>query len=273
MEKFQLQLFFQIIGLGSASGLLYHNHLLYLISDNSTYLYEYKIESNELTKIALTENPAENISKKEKLDFESIALKGNKIVFLGSGSTENRNIAKSFHLKSKKIKTFDFIKHFENFRKITSLSNDELNIEGLIIIEDKILFFQRGNAINASNGIFIMNEITQNIIFKTVSLPKINNVEASFTDAILVDKTIYFLATVENTISTYDDGEILGTFVGEMNLENFNIENTILISKTNKFEGITLFKNTESEMEFLLCEDNDTEELKSNIYKLTINKK
>ena len=72
MEKFQLQLFFQIIGIGSASGLLFHNNLLYLISDNSSYLYEYKIDSNELNKIALIENPEENIPKKDKPDFESI---------------------------------------------------------------------------------------------------------------------------------------------------------------------------------------------------------
>ena len=47
--------------------------------------------------------------------------------------------------------------------------------------------------------------------FVTVKLPKISNVEFTFTDAILVDNFIYFLASAEDTISTYEDGEVLGS--------------------------------------------------------------
>lgn len=160
MEAFQLELFLSINGVGSSSGILHHENLLYIISDNSSFLYEYNLETAALVKHALDENPQENILKKDKPDFESMALKGNEIMILGSGSTKNRNNAKSFHLKSKKIKTIDFSIHFENFKKTASLSNDELNIEGLIIGSDNVLFFQRGNSIYASNGIFIMDEIT-----------------------------------------------------------------------------------------------------------------
>ena len=60
MEQLQLQLFLQIIGIGSASGLLFKDNSLFLISDNSTYLYEYNLDSNELNKIALVEKPEEN---------------------------------------------------------------------------------------------------------------------------------------------------------------------------------------------------------------------
>lgn len=272
MEKFQLQLFQEIKGIGSASGILYHDNSLFIISDNSSFLYEYNLETDALVKHALDENPQENIPKKDKPDFESIALKGNKIIILGSGSTENRNDAKNFYLKSKKIKTIDFSKHFENLKKTASLSNDELNIEGLIITSDKSYFFQRGNSINASNGIFILDETTNEIAFKTIKLPELNNIEASFTDAILVNENIYFLAAVENTISTYDDGEILGTFLCEMKLDDFVITKTLFLSEENKFEGITLYQQNETQLTFLLCEDNDTEVLESSIFKLTINK-
>lgn len=272
MEAFQLELFLSINGVGSSSGILHHENLLYIISDNSSFLYEYNLETAAVVKHALDENPQENILKKDKPDFESIALKGNEIMILGSGSTKNRNDGKSFHLKSKKIKTIDFSEHFENLKKTASLSNDELNIEGLIIGSDNVLFFQRGNSIHASNGIFIMDEITNEVVFKTISLPKLNNIEASFTDAILVNENIYFLAAVENTISTYDDGEVLGTFIGKMNSTTFKIAFTAVISESNKFEGLTIYKETESEIEFLLCEDNDTEVLESNIFKLTLTK-
>ena len=51
MENFQLSLFLKIIGIGSASGLVYQNDTLYVISDSSSYLYEYKIPEEKLNKI------------------------------------------------------------------------------------------------------------------------------------------------------------------------------------------------------------------------------
>ncbi|CAM3661037.1 hypothetical protein FLGE108171_09075 [Flavobacterium gelidilacus] len=273
MENFQLQLFFQIIGIGSASGLLYHNDLLYLISDSSSFLYEYSINENELNKIALVENPEKNIPKKDKPDFESITLDGNKLLIFGSGSTENRDSLKTYHFSTKKIRAKDLSELYNKIKSQFSIQNDELNIEGVFYLNKKFYLFQRGNGKNASNGIFIVNKDKEiEIQFKKVELPKINNIQSSFTDAILVDETIYFLASVEDTISTYDDGEILGTFLGKMKLADFSIEETILISDKNKFEGITLYKKTENQLEFLLCEDNDTDVLESKIYKLTINK-
>ncbi len=44
-----------------------------------------------------------------------------------------------------------------------------------------------------------------------------------FTDAILVEDKIYFLATAEDTTSTYDDGEILGSIIGRMDSKTFKI--------------------------------------------------
>ena len=81
MRNFTLQLQFQIAGIGSASGLVYKNNSLFVISDNSSFLYEYYIQEKKLTKIPLLENGQENIAKKNKFDFESIALKGQNSIF------------------------------------------------------------------------------------------------------------------------------------------------------------------------------------------------
>lgn len=267
MEKFQLQLFFKIIGISSASGLLFHDDLLYLISDNSSYLYEYKMDTNELNKIALVENPQENIPKKDKPDFESITLEGNKLLIFGSGSTKNRESLKTYHYLNKKIKEKDLSELYSKLKSQFSIQDDELNIEGIFNFNKKFYLFQRGNGKNASNGIFIVDKDKEiEIQFKKIELPKINNIQSSFTDAILVDDMIYFLAAVENTTSTYDDGEILGTFLGKMKLADFSVLETIQISDKNKFEGITLYKKTKNTIEFLFCEDNDTDVLESNIY-------
>ena len=79
------------------------------------------------------------------------------------------------------------------------------------------------------------------------------------------------MACSENTSNTYDDGEIYGSILGIIDFDTFEIINTIQITDNQKFEGLTLYKQSENEINFLLCEDNDTEELVSNIYQLTIN--
>lgn len=136
-----------------------------------------------------------------------------------------------------------------------------------------MLLFQRGNGKNSKNGIFIIpDNASLSKHFVAIKLPKIKNVEVSFTDAILVDNYIYFLATAEDTISTYEDGEVLGSLIGKMKSDTFEIIDTQTISNTQKFEGITLYENNDKEIQFLLCEDNDTEILESKIYKLTLKK-
>ncbi|HAH55295.1 MAG TPA: hypothetical protein DCM02_08445 [Flavobacterium sp.] len=275
MEKFTLELLFKIIGIGSASGLVYKDNSLFVISDNSSFLYEYYIPENELSKIKLFENAQENIPKKDKFDFESIALKGNKLHLLGSGSTANREKRLIYNLDSKKIKEKDLSKLYQNLKKYASISDEELNIEGAIFSNKNWFLFQRGNGANSRNGIIKTKSLKKECQTELVEvrLPKIKHVETSFTDAVLVEDKIYFLATAEDTTSTYDDGEILGSIIGRLNSQTFEIEFTQKISDTHKFEGLTLYKKTENEIQFLICEDNDTDILETNIYKLTVKMK
>jgi len=50
------------------------------------------------------------------------------------------------------------------------------------------------------------------------------------------------------------------------------IESMQKITDTHKFEGITFYDETQGHLEFLLCEDNDTETLESDIYRLIVRK-
>jgi hypothetical protein len=272
MEKFQLSVLFKIIGIGSASGLVYHQDKLYIISDNSTFLYEYNILNKRLDKIALVENPQDNIIKKEKPDFESITLKGNNLVLLASGSTDKRNKLFKYNINSKKIKEKSFEEFYRKLKSELEIKEDELNIEGLIITDKKILLFQRGNGGTSRNGIIYADDEPDNpkIKFIPFELPNIKNVETTFTDAILVEDKIYFLAAAEDTSSTYDDGEVLGSIVGSIDFKTMKLESTILISNKHKFEGLTVYKKTATQLELLLCEDTDTEVLVTDIYSLII---
>jgi hypothetical protein len=277
MEKFQLTLLFKIIGLGSASGLIYQDNKILAIGDNSSYLYEYYMDSNKLERHALAENSEENIAKSIKPDFEAITKYQDSLYLFGSGSTVNRTIMVQVDAKSKSvIKSQDLSDLYLAMQSFGKIAEEDFNLEGAIFNGETWFLFNRGNGKTNKNVIFsidgknLANEFR--IVANEYKLPKIKGIRTSFTDAILVDDKIYFLATAENTDSTYNDGEVLGSIVGRIDLKKMKIDFTKKITNTQKFEGITLFKKSEKEIEFLLCEDNDTEVLESNIYKLVISK-
>jgi hypothetical protein len=103
MEKFTLEILFQIIGIGSASGLFFNNNSLYIIGDNSGFLYEYNMQNQQLSHHPLIDNPSQNIPKNIKPDFESVTHHNDTLYVFGSGSTINRNKMIAFDLKSKTI--------------------------------------------------------------------------------------------------------------------------------------------------------------------------
>jgi hypothetical protein len=276
MKNFQLSEQFKIIGIGSASGLLFQDGNILLISDNSTYFYDYQIDSKQLNRYPLAKNPQENILKKDKLDFEAIAQHENNLYVFGSGSTKNRNKVIVLDNKTKAIiATIDVTHLYKSMQVVGQILPDDFNIEGAICDGKTWFLFNRGNGKLNRNVVFSIEG--ENLIsnFKITAteykLPKIKGVFSSFTDAVLIDKTIYFLATAENSNSTYSDGEVLGSILGSIDCQTHKIGFTKKITSTNKFEGITLVNKSNSEIVFYLCEDNDTEILESTIYKLIVN--
>ena len=275
MQKFTLELLFQIIGIGAASGIVYKGNSLLIIGDNSGFLYDYQIDSSDLKRHPLLEDPIENTPKKDKADFESITHFGDSLYIFGSGSTEKRNKMVEVNSSDKKvIATTDLSYLYGVMQSFGKINAEDFNIEGAIYNGESWFLFNRGNGSSNKNVLFtiggknLTNDFT--ILSNDYKLPKINGVRSSFTDAILVDDTIYFLATAEDTKSTYDDGEILGSLIGCIDTKTMKIDFTQKISDSHKFEGLTLFKNSNEKIEFLLCEDKDTEILETDIYKLTI---
>ena len=270
MEKFQLSVFTTIEGIGATSGLVCLDNSLFIISDNSTFLDQYNINEKTLDKIKLFNNSQESIAKKDKADFEAITLFDNKLYLFGSGSTKKRDRRFTFHLQTKQVKEKSLSKIYNRLKETISLADNELNIEGVIITETIIYFFQRGNGATAQNGVFSYDKKSKTVQFKVFTLPKINRIEATFTDAVLIDNTIYFLAAAENTTSTYNDGELMGSVIGTIDLKTMTLESCLQISDKQKFEGMSLYKKTAFQIELLLCEDNDSEELVSRIYLLKL---
>jgi hypothetical protein len=278
MKKFTLELFTTIIGIGSASGLFFHDNWLSIIGDNSGFLYEYNNTDSSLNKYPLLRNPSENILKKDKPDFESLTHFQDTLYIFGSGSTNKRNAMIEFDLKTrKKSTTNNLVDLYAVMQSFGNVKSEDFNLEGAIYDGENWYFFNRATRSSNKNVIFTLHAKKLNEEFSLLSndytLPKIKGVRSSFTDAILVEDKIYFLATAENTLSTYDDGEILGSLIGRIDLETMKIDFTQKISPTNKFEGLTLFSKNNKQIQFLLCEDNDTNVLESAIYKLSLDLK
>jgi hypothetical protein len=278
MEKLTLELLFKIIGIGSASGLFYKDNALLIIGDNSGFLYEFHMDSNDLKRYPLIENPSENIAKSEKPDFESMTHFQDTLYLFGSGSTIKRNAMVEFDLKEKrKITTNNLVDLYAVMQSFRAIKPEDFNLEGAVYDGENWYLFNRGNGTANKNTLFTLHAKKLNQEFSLMSndykLPKIKGVRTSFTDAVLVDDLIYFLASAEDTKSTYDDGEVLGTIIGSISLKTMKINFTKKISSTHKFEGLTVFKNSKNKIEFLLCEDKDTEILETEIYKLTLEQK
>ena len=278
MEKFTLELLFQIIGIGSASGLICKDNSLLIIGDNSGFLYEYQMDSKNLKRHPLLENPIENTLKKDKADFEAITHYGDSLYIFGSGSTEKRNKMIQVNSSDKKIiATNDIAALYATLQSFGAIKPEDFNIEGAIYTGESWFLLNRGNGSSTKNVLFTIEgkNLTNDfmILSNAYKLPKTKGVRSSFTDAVLVDDSIYFLATAEDTQSTYNDGEVLGSLIGRINLKTMKIDFTQKISSIHKFEGLTLYRNSKEKIEFLLCEDKDTEVLETEIYKLTLDKK
>lgn len=281
MQKFQLELLFHIIGIGSASGLLLNGTSLYLVSDNSHILYDYSLTDKKLEKINLAPigytGPLENVPKKEKADFEALTSMGEELYLFGSGSTAKRNTILHVDAQSKKVHPpIDATDLYLTMQEFGQINAENFNIEAVANDGNTWYIFNRGNGPKAQNGVFTMNgdinETAFQIVYNEVMLPKINGAQSSFTDAVFVDNKIYFLAAAEKSDSTYHDGEVAGTLVGRMDPESMEVEFTQVISEKNKFEGITLYKKYDKSLEFLLCEDTDSDAAESDVYKLTLDK-
>jgi len=281
MQKFRLDLLFRIIGIGSASGLFFNGSSLFLISDNSHVLYEYKMEEKKLEKIPVAPEghtgPVENVPKPVKPDFEAITAKGDDLYLFGSGSTEKRNTILPVNIQTKKVATsIDATDLYIIMQDFGQINAENFNIEAAVNDGDTWYVFNRGNGPSGQNGIFTLNgdmaDTSFQIFYNEFDLPRINGAQTSFTDAVKVKDKLYFLAAAESSNSTYLDGEVAGTIIGRIDIEKMEVEFTETVSTKNKFEGITLYKENKGSVEFLLCEDTDSDSEASDIYKLTLDK-
>lgn len=277
MKQLTLELFLQFFGISAASGIIYNNDYLQIISDDANVLYTYDIKKENLSKNSLLSDLSlqENVPKAIKKDFESITTDGEHYFLFGSGSTTNRKELIELDVKTKElIATHDLEILYESMKSFSQISDEDFNIEGVVVDGETWYFFNRGNGPTTANGVFTVTAKNLledfNIVYNPIELPKIDGHQTGFTDAVMVDNKLYFIAAAEKTSSTYHDGEIAGSIIGRINPKKMKLEKARQINQTNKFEGLSLYKKEGKKLEFLLCEDPDNPDTKTtSIYKLS----
>lgn len=268
IEKTELNRQFAIPAFSGGSGIFYIDDMIYIISDKSNVLSAFDADKGQIIrKISLQMDGSleENIMKKYKPDFEAFVPWGGRYYIFGSGSAKHRFdlVILDEHFL---IVERSSIKHlYQAMMEMSGIGSEDFNIEGVILTDESALFFNRGNGPNRKNGIIsVKNWLTgapEVTAFKNITLPAIDSQEASFSDAILHNGHICFLANAEDTRSVYDDGKVAGSAIGLMQLDTLEVLDYHIIERDVKYEGITMYKQLKEpdRTVFLLCDDNDFE--------------
>lgn len=283
LEKFS---FSPDSAIGALSGVAYLGDYLYFVGDDVRYLLKTSLK-NKITatttfeKVPLLESSEQEaltvLSKAEKPDFEALSC----IIFneqlhllvMGSGSTEKRKQALLYNPSNHQVQTlldkldYDYLQHC-----VALTGGADLNIEAVCSDNHHLYIFQRGN-INHFHGVLVFDlekiqahKSLENALIRSfnLTLPEINGSVSGISDAcFLADKNVIVAtAAVEQTLNTYDDGAVLGSYIlvlspkGEV-LNSFLIQDAEGNTLAIKVEGITWLESNADGEVFLLVTDSD----------------
>lgn len=281
--------------LPSASGIEVVDNVIYIIGDDSPFLYCLNFEFKITNKIELfkTEHfTTGRIPKKIKYDLEcmtTLEIQDKKYLLIcGSGSNSNREKAYLVNIHDNySVLEFSLSELFKEAKKDKSLvKNNVLNIEGLATNKDNIYFFDREN-----NSIFYyeINSFIKYLTYKTKEIPKylykrfelegINGIKSSFSGADIFNNKVFFTSSVEDTNDAISDGEVYGSFIGYIEfdkneiLESIIRDYSLIMDNGNIFQGkvesISIYKQI-SKSEYLAIAVTDDDKGSSELLDLKI---
>jgi len=277
-----------------ASALVAYNDNYYVVRDNSNSIYLFGSKFEKIKEIEIFKGLLPNSSeerKKQKPDLEAATIVyGNEItpdqlILIPSGSKKNRMTGALIKLQVSESNNLTYV-DFSKLYNFLASKVGTVNIEGVIAREKSILLFQRGNSKNSTNAIIYLKsdfneQINHEIVFtedhfeKIIypDLGKVDGIPYTFTDAILFNQKILFLAAAEQTEDAYLDGEVSSICAGVLNFDGAILWKEEL--KTHiKLEGLVHLSNqnnTDGQVEFLVLSDADQDNTPSALYNLSLN--
>lgn len=267
----------RILDVPSASGMNKMKETILAVGDNSPYLY-YLNKNFEVVKfkaISSTEGIQNGkVPKKIKPDFEAIEfINENEFIIFGSGSKSPiRDILVMASLSDTTIQTYSLTSFYRHLATLDPIKSGEINIEGAAFYTDTLYLLNRLNSVIISVNYqeflsFVIDQTPlKTLQTYTITLPSIGDIPSGFSGATIgMDPPhLIFTSSVENTGDAYADGEILGSFVGMVDLRHLNDRDKYRFARFEnegaplKVESVTIDKiNPDNSIRLLFCTDSD----------------
>lgn len=264
----------------SASGLEIMGNDIYIMSDDSPWLFRLNQKFEVLDKIQVGDVSVAaegKIPKPFKSDLEAMAVFEQGFLLFGSGSkSPQRDVLVQLNTNQPlDIKKYSLTKFYDAICLSAGFPRKDLNIEAAVIIDDTLYLFNRGKnriiKINARDFLEYAKGFKEIPAFKiySITLPSLNGLVAGFSGACSTPdgKQIIFTASVENTSNWIDDGEVCGSFVGIITIvelkDNFRPDCVAMTDKENnilkiKVESVAVHHSISSDsLRLLMVTDTD----------------
>ena len=239
----------------SGSGMVIHNGSAFIISDDAPWLFKIDLTSKDYTTIPLIDADItlHRIPKKRKPDYEALCMlkidDTDYLLAFGSGSrSPMRDALLVISLEDPQQQKKIPLSHF--YGSLRSGNSKTINIEGAVSNEKDIFLMDREHNLLyqfsisdlldfiKSNGTLLPPQIlSHSVMFPGEAGARISG------GCLLNDTTLLFCASVENTQDAFNDGDIHGSFIGLLNLNEMNL---VSITSVTNTKGIPLPDKIES---------------------------
>lgn len=225
----------------SGSGMAIVEDKIFIVGDDSPYLYELNREFMLSNKHLLVEDlPTEGrIPKAVKPDFECMAEEktdhGTSLWMFGSGSkSPERDLLVIYDPGApESLAQYTLTDFYERIIALGNIQREQLNLEAAVILDHNLYLFNRGHNqiviirlaqfksyLNSNGSSSALSKME--IEIREMELSLAGNTQSRFSGACHLPGTsmILFSATLEDTDNWIDDGEILGSMLGTIDTQH-----------------------------------------------------
>jgi hypothetical protein len=275
----------------SGSGIEFYDDKVFLVGDDSREVMVLNKRWKEIERVPLLPGTELRVPKAVKSDLEATTIvtvnRIPRLLILGSGSLEkNRNKAILFDLDSYLKDEFDLTVFYN---RIAKAGVKNMNIEAAALVEDHIILGNRGNRKNPVNQLII----TRNTFWKHQQQAEITllDMELPLKDSkgigisgmaySLLNDTLIFTASTEQTDNAVDDGALGDSYMGiienasrKIGRKSLKINELINLGEVHelfkgfKIESVCIQSEKSNRLKLHLVADNDTG--KSYLFKVRV---
>ncbi|MBY0415239.1 MAG: hypothetical protein K2Q18_13795, partial [Bdellovibrionales bacterium] len=124
------------------------------------------------------------------------------------------------------------------FFKSLSYRVQNINIEGAALVGEKIFILNRGVQATPSQMITVNSKTLSIISIASIDFGLLKGLPLHGSEICFYDNDLYALAVAEDADNSYDDGEIIGSTLVQISVDDFHIKKQWMFENTIKAEGL-----------------------------------